>query len=65
MPVRTSCCCTTVRLACLTMLASLAACNPTWTKDGKPNDNSMPLPPDASAPQQAGGGSSQPPSAKP
>lgn len=45
-----------VRLACLAMLAALAGCNPTWTKEGKPNDSSMPLPPGANAPQQAGGG---------
>ena len=64
--MRTSCCCTTVRLACLTMLASLAACNPTWTKDGKPNDASMPMPPGATAPQQAGAAGSTPaPAAKP
>ena len=38
----------------LAALASIAGCNPTWTKDGKPNDSSMPLPPDASTPKQAG-----------
>jgi hypothetical protein len=27
-------------------------CNPTWTKDGQPNQNSMPLPPDAAPPAQ-------------
>lgn len=46
------------RLACTSIvlfaLAALAGCNPTWTKDGKPNDSSMPMPPGASAPQQAG-----------
>ena len=42
---------------CAVTLASAVACNPTWTKDGKPNDSSMPLPPDASTPQQAGAGS--------
>lgn len=46
-------------MACLTG----TACNPTWTKDGSPNDSSMPLPPDAKAPTQAasaGPGSPQP-----
>lgn len=27
--------------------AVLAGCNPTWTTQGKPNSNTMPLPPDA------------------
>ena len=54
-----------VRVACLTTLATLTACNPTWTKDGAPNDNSMPLPPDARAPKQAGGEPAQAPAAKP
>lgn len=56
-----------VRIACLAALASVAACNPTWTKDGKANDSSMPLPPGASTPQQAGvaNGASPAPAAKP
>ena len=36
--------------------AALSACNPTWTKEGKPNDASMPLPPGAKAPAKAGDG---------
>ena len=42
------------------LLAAMAACNPTWTKEGKPNDSSMPLPPDARAPTQAGPGQASP-----
>ena len=44
-----------------------AACNPTWTKEGRPNDSSMPVPPGANAPVQAGtnGTGTQSPSAKP
>ena len=46
-----------IRLACLIVLAlTQTACNPTWTKDGKPNDASMPMPPDATPPRQAGPG---------
>lgn len=41
------------------LLSTMSACNPTWTKDGKPNDHSMPLPPDAKAPTQAGTSSGQ------
>lgn len=49
----------TVRLTlCLTVLAG-AACNPTWTKEGKPNDSSMPVPPGGSAPKQVGGSGQQ------
>ena len=48
-----------IRIACLFVLAfAQSACNPTWTKDGKPNDASMPMPPDATAPRQAGPGAS-------
>ena len=36
------------------IVGTLCACNPTWTTEGKPNDASMPLPPDAKAPAQAG-----------
>jgi hypothetical protein len=47
------------RIACLLLLAlAQGACNPTWTKDGKPNDASMPMPPDATPPTQAGAASS-------
>lgn len=56
------------RIACLLLLAlAQGACNPTWTKDGKPNDSSMPLPPDASAPRQVGSadGSATAPAQKP
>ena len=52
------------RLACLVAMATLGGCNPTWTKEGKPTDSSMPLPPGASTPQQAGG-ASQAAAAKP
>jgi hypothetical protein len=31
---------------------ALAGCNPTWTKDGAPNDSSMPVPPDGTPPSQ-------------
>lgn len=32
----------------------LAGCNPTWTTEGKPNNNTMPLPPGArKVPEQA------------
>ncbi len=42
------------RAACLLVLTlAQAACNPTWTKDGRPNDASMPVPPDATPPRQA------------
>jgi hypothetical protein len=34
-------------------IGTLAACNPTWTKDGSPNDSSMPVPPGGTAPRQA------------
>ena len=34
---------TALAIACF----MLAGCNPTWTTQGKPNNNSMPLPPDA------------------
>jgi hypothetical protein len=47
-------------LATTVLLGALAACNPTWTKEGKPSDASMPLPPDAKPPAQAS--TSQPPS---
>jgi hypothetical protein len=40
-------------LAMPLIVGTLAACNPTWTKEGKPNDASMPLPPDAKPPAQA------------
>ena len=44
-----------VRIVCLLVLAvAQTACNPTWTKDGQPNDASMPMPPDATPPKQAG-----------
>jgi hypothetical protein len=44
-----------VRVACLIVLAlTQTACNPTWTKDGPPNDASMPVPPDATPPKQTG-----------
>jgi hypothetical protein len=48
--------------ACIVIALALAAagCNPTWTKDGKPNDSSMPLPPAANAPTQAGGSQATP-----
>jgi hypothetical protein len=36
----------------LPIAAALTGCNPTWTKEGKPNDSSMPVPPGASAPTQ-------------
>jgi hypothetical protein len=40
---------------------ALAGCNPTWTTEGKPNNNSMPLPPGArKVPEQASGGQSKP-----
>lgn len=55
------------RVGAFVLVATLAACNPTWTKDGKPNDSSMPLPPGASTPQQAAGASdaSPAPASKP
>jgi hypothetical protein len=31
---------------------ALAGCNPTWTKDGAPNDSSMPVPPGGTPPSQ-------------
>ena len=34
---------TALAIAC----AALTGCNPTWTTQGKPNSNTMPLPPDA------------------
>lgn len=47
-------------------LTCLTACNPTWTKDGKPNDASMPMPPGATPPTNAaGGGGSQPAAQRP
>jgi hypothetical protein len=47
-------------------LTFLTACNPTWTKDGKPNDASMPMPPGATPPTNAaGGGGSQPAAQRP
>jgi len=40
---------------------TLAGCNPTWTTQGKPNNNSMPLPPGArKVPEQASAGQSKP-----
>jgi|LakMenEpi03Aug12_release.lakeMendotaPanAssembly.Ray.scaffolds.fasta_scaffold4096021_2 hypothetical protein len=43
-----------IRIACLFLLSlAQTACNPTWTKDGRPNDASMPVPPDATPPKQA------------
>jgi hypothetical protein len=53
---------TSTLLIVTVFLSASAACNPTWTKEGKPNDASMPLPPDAKAPVQAG---SAQPAAKP
>lgn len=38
-----------------------AGCNPTWTTEGKPNNNAMPLPPGArKVPEQASAGQSKP-----
>lgn len=34
---------TALAIACV----ALTGCNPTWTTQGKPNSNTMPLPPDA------------------
>ena len=40
---------------------TLAGCNPTWTTQGKPNNNSMPLPPGArKVPEQESAGQSKP-----
>ncbi|MGA1266673.1 MAG: hypothetical protein ACO32J_05790 [Phycisphaerales bacterium] len=43
---------TVTRLAMLAVGIIACGCNPTWTKDGEPNQNSMPLPPDATPPAQ-------------
>lgn len=45
-------------------LSCLAACNPTWTKDGKPNDASMPMPAGATAPNNASGSGGSVPTAQ-
>ena len=42
------------RIMLLVACISGGACNPTWTKEGKPNDSSMPVPPDATPPKQVG-----------
>ena len=47
----------THRACLIAMLGSvvtlaLAGCNPTWTKDGAPNDSSMPVPPGGTPPSQ-------------
>jgi hypothetical protein len=48
---------TALVLVCL----ALAGCNPTWTTEGKPNNNSMPLPPGArKVPEQASAGQTKP-----
>ena len=40
---------------------TLAGCNPTWTTQGKPNNNSMPLPPGArKVPEQASAAQTKP-----
>jgi hypothetical protein len=54
---------TSTLLMGMLILAALASCNPTWTTQGKPNDASMPLPPDAKAPTNAG--QAQQPASKP
>ena len=55
-----------IRLMATSVCLLAAACNPTWTKDGSPNDSSMPLPPDAKAPAQASAaGTGSPQAAKP
>jgi hypothetical protein len=54
---------TSTLLMGMLILAALASCNPTWTTQGKPNDASMPLPPDAKAPTDAG--QAQQPASKP
>jgi hypothetical protein len=47
--------------ALVVVCLALAGCNPTWTTEGKPNNNSMPLPPGArKVPEQASGGQSKP-----
>ena len=35
----------TITLACT--IAGIAGCNPTWTTEGNPNGNTMPMPPGA------------------
>jgi len=37
----------------LVLFGSASGCNPTWTRDGQPNQSSMPLPPDATPPAKA------------
>ena len=53
--------CLIARTALVVVCFTLAGCNPTWTTEGKPNNNSMPLPPGArKVPEQASAGQSKP-----
>ena len=47
-----------IRRALWIALIACAGCNPTWTKEGKPTDSSMPVPPGGAAPTQVGSGGS-------
>jgi len=47
--------------ALVVVCLALAGCNPTWTTEGKPNNNSMPLPPGArKVPEQASAAQTKP-----
>lgn len=44
---------TFLRHALVPILLAMIGCNPTWTKEGKPSDASMPMPPGARPPSNA------------
>lgn len=53
--------CVNAGTALVVVCLALAGCNPTWTTQGKPNNNSMPLPPGArKVPEQESAGESKP-----